>query len=47
MFVDFGRFVEEVAREYGHPDLDHLSRKVHYFAMADRIGTILDGVGRP
>ncbi len=47
LFVDFGRaFVEEVAREYGHPDPDWLHHKVRYFAIADQIGTILDGVGR-
>src|SRR5215472_15442567 len=47
LFVDFGgAFVENVAREYGHPDLDQLSHKIRYFAMADQIGTILDGVGR-
>jgi aminoglycoside 2''-phosphotransferase len=47
LFVDVGRaFVEEVAREYGHPDLDQLHHKVRYFAMTDQIGTILDGVGR-
>jgi aminoglycoside 2''-phosphotransferase len=47
LFVDFGRaVVEEVARRYGHPDLDQLRHKVRYYAMADQIDTILNGVGR-
>lgn len=47
LFMDYGKaFVMEVARRYGHPDLEHLWSKVRYFALADQIGTILDGPGR-
>jgi hypothetical protein len=39
--------IMEVARLYEHPDLDQLQSKVRYFALADQIGTILEGPGRP
>jgi hypothetical protein len=48
LFFDFGEpFAMEVARRYGHPDLEYLLSKVRYFALADEIGTILEGPGRP
>lgn len=47
LLVDFGRsFVEQVARRYGHPDLERLGAKLQYFDLVDQIGTILDGAGR-
>jgi aminoglycoside 2''-phosphotransferase len=47
LFVDFGMaFTMDVARAYGHQDLQRLSRKLWYFAIIDQIGTILDGAGR-
>lgn len=47
LFVDFGQaFVEEVARRYGHHDLERLRSKFVYFGLVDQIGTILDGMGR-
>jgi hypothetical protein len=47
LFVDFGlEFVGDVARRYGHPDLESLARKLLYFALVDQIGTILEGPGR-
>jgi aminoglycoside 2''-phosphotransferase len=46
LFVDFGQaFVEEVARRYGHRDLERLRSKLLYFGLVDQIGTILDGRG--
>jgi aminoglycoside 2''-phosphotransferase len=46
LFIDFGQaFVEEVARRYGHPDLERLMSKLLYFGLVDQIGTILDGAG--
>lgn len=47
LLVDFGQtFTMEVARAYGHSSLEQLSLKLGYFAVADQIGTILDGPGR-
>ncbi|HZM90121.1 MAG TPA: aminoglycoside phosphotransferase family protein [Blastocatellia bacterium] len=47
LFIDFGlEFVGEVARRYGHPDLENLASKLLYFAIVDQIGTILEGPGR-
>jgi len=47
LFVDFGvDFAIEVARRYGHPNLDQLRIKLCYFGILDQIGTILDGAGR-
>ncbi len=46
LFVDFGQaLAEEVARRYGHRDLEQLRSKLLYFGLVDQIGTILDGVG--
>jgi len=46
-FIDFGQaFVEEVARRYGHPDIEQLMVKLRYFDLVDQIGTILYGAGR-
>jgi aminoglycoside 2''-phosphotransferase len=48
LFLDCGQdFAMDVARRYGHPDLVQLLSKVRYFALADQIGTILEGPGRP
>ena len=47
LFVDFGQaFVEEVARRYGHPDLEQLGIKLQYFGLVDQIDTIVCGLGR-
>ena len=47
LLLDFGQaFAEEVARRYGHRNLKQLRKKLHYFALVDQIGTILDGQGR-
>jgi aminoglycoside 2''-phosphotransferase len=47
LLISFGQeFVEEVARRYGHPNLEQLMMKLRYFAMVDQIGTILYGAGR-
>jgi aminoglycoside 2''-phosphotransferase len=46
LFADFGEpFAIEVARRYGHRDLEQLRCKLRYFCIADQIGTILDGAG--
>jgi aminoglycoside 2''-phosphotransferase len=46
LFVDFGQaFAEEVARRYGHRDIEQLRRKLRYFAIVDQIDTILNGPG--
>jgi aminoglycoside 2''-phosphotransferase len=46
LFVDFGQdFAEEVARWYGHRNLEGLMSKLLYFGLVDQIGTILDGKG--
>ena len=48
MYLDaFGdAFVGEVARRYGHPDLDQLKKKLHYFGIIDQVSTIVEGAGR-
>ena len=47
LFVDFGlEFAIDVARTYGHSNLDQLRTKLYYFGILDQIGTILDGAGR-
>ena len=47
LFVDFGlQFAIEVARRYGHSNLDQLRTKLCYFGILDQIGTILDEAGR-
>jgi aminoglycoside phosphotransferase (APT) family kinase protein len=44
--IDFGQaFVGEVARRYGHPNLEQLMAKLRYFDLMDQIGTILHGAG--
>lgn len=37
----------DVARRYGHPNLNQLLTKVRYFVLADQLGTILEDTGRP
>lgn len=47
LFLDFGwTFVEDVARRYGHPNLDRLSSKLRFFGMIDQMDTILEDTGR-
>jgi len=47
LFLDFGQaFVKEVARRYGHPDLEQLGIKLRYFGLVDQIDTILYGEGQ-
>lgn len=47
LFNNFGQtFVREVARRYGHPNLEELVVKLRYFDLVDQIGTILYGAGR-
>ena len=47
LYVEFGPvFVGEVARRYGHPDLNQLRKKLDYFAVMDQISTIVEGAGR-
>jgi aminoglycoside 2''-phosphotransferase len=47
LFVDAGPdFVEEVARRYGHPDIDRLRNKLRYFALVDQVDTVLEDKGR-
>jgi aminoglycoside phosphotransferase (APT) family kinase protein len=44
--VDVGQeFVVEVAKRYGHSDLDLLVAKLRYFEMADHVDTIVNGEG--
>jgi len=44
LYNDFGAaFVRATAAQYGHPDVERLIRKCHYFAIADHIGTIAFG----
>jgi aminoglycoside 2''-phosphotransferase len=46
LFMDCGEaFIEEVARRYGHPNLEQLRIKLQYFGLVDQIDTILNGVG--
>ena len=46
LFVDFGFvFAEEVARAYGHSNLEQLRSKSRYFGIIDQIETILDDGG--
>ena len=37
----------DVARRYGHPNLDHLLSKLRYFALADQLGIIFEDPERP
>jgi aminoglycoside 2''-phosphotransferase len=47
LFVDFGQpFVEDVARRYGHSNLEELRNKLDYFALVDQIDTIVNGGSR-
>lgn len=42
--IDCGEtFAIDVARRYGHADLERLMTKLHYFDLVDQIGTILHG----
>jgi aminoglycoside phosphotransferase (APT) family kinase protein len=44
--IDVGKdFVVEVARRYGHSDLDRLLAKLQYFEVADHVDTIVNGEG--
>ena len=46
-FLDFGEaFAIDIAKRYGHKDLERLLGKMRYFAIVDQIGTIVDGPGR-
>jgi hypothetical protein len=36
-------FGEDVARRYGHSDLDRLQAKLRYFSLAEPIDTIVNG----
>lgn len=46
LFVEFGwQAASQVARHYGHPNLDQLASKLHYFAIVDQVDTILNGRG--
>ena len=48
LLLDFGEsFAMDVARRYGHPNLDHLLSKLRYFAMADQLGIIFEDPERP
>ena len=47
LFVEFGQaFIDDVARKYGHPDLERLGCKVQYYGVVNEIDTILHGPGR-
>jgi aminoglycoside 2''-phosphotransferase len=46
LFIDVGEdFALDVARRYGHADLERLAEKLRYFAIADQIDTIVNGDG--
>jgi aminoglycoside phosphotransferase (APT) family kinase protein len=46
LYIDVGKaFVVEVARRYGHSDLDLLLAKLRYFEVADHVDTIVNGEG--
>ena len=46
LFLDAGEaFTLDVARRYGHPNLDLLRTKLGFFAVADLIDTIVNGDG--
>ncbi|MBI4472851.1 MAG: phosphotransferase [Acidobacteria bacterium] len=43
-FLDFGEaFAIDIARRYGHKDLERLLGKMRYYAIVDQIGTTLVG----
>jgi aminoglycoside phosphotransferase (APT) family kinase protein len=47
LLIDVGEdFTMEVARRYGHPNLDLSKTKLRFFATADLVDTILHGDGR-
>ena len=47
LFGDVGEaFALDVARLYGHADLERLATKLRYFAITDQIDTIVNGDGR-
>jgi aminoglycoside 2''-phosphotransferase len=44
--IDVGKeFVVEVAKQYGHVDLNRLLAKLQYFEIADYVDTIVNGEG--
>ena len=44
LFIDAGEaFALDVARRYGHADLERLGETLRYFAIADQIDTIVNG----
>ena len=47
LFLDFGEsFTENVARRYGHANLDELLAKIRLYALADQLETVLNEEGR-
>ena len=43
LFLDFGEsFTENVARRYGHANLDELLAKIRLYALADQLETVLN-----
>jgi len=47
LYADFGLpFVRDVARAYGHANIDALAAKLRYFAVVDQIDTIALSAGR-
>ena len=47
LLIDVGEdFTMDVARRYGHPNLDRLRAKLQFFATADFVDTIVHGEGR-
>lgn len=47
LFLDFGEsFTEDVARRYGHTNLDELLTKIRLYALADQLETVLNEEGR-
>jgi len=47
LYGEFGEaFVREVASQYGHPDVDGLVRKAHFYWLVDQIDAIAYGSGR-
>lgn len=46
LMLDFGEsFAMEVARRYGHPNVDRLLTAIRYYAVVDQIETVLDHAG--
>jgi aminoglycoside phosphotransferase (APT) family kinase protein len=47
MYGEFGEaFAREVALQYGHPNIDRLIHKAHYFWLIDQVDAIAYGTGR-